>query len=101
MDGFQHLPSQQQQRFWVYTGMSGSTAFQTWNKPPGISFVQIICVGAGGGGGAGAGYYIAPSAGVQIFAPAGGAHGTMTTTLLPAFNVPVTLRFPPAVISSA
>ena len=93
MDGFQHLPSQQQQRCWVYTGASGSTAFQTWNKPPGVSFVHIVCVGAGGGGGGGYGYYIAGAG--NIFGAAGGAHGTMTTTFLPAYNVPDTLYILP------
>ena len=84
MNGFQHLPSQQDQRFWVYTGISGSTAFQTWNKPPGISFVQIICVGAGGGGGGGT----ARREGITTTAATGGGSGAMTSVLLPAYNIP-------------
>ena len=46
MNGFQHLPSQQDQRFWVYTANRPSNGFQTWSKPPGISFVHILyCIG--------------------------------------------------------
>jgi hypothetical protein len=84
MYGFQNLPSQQQQRFWFYAGASGSTAFRTWNKPPGISFVHIICIGGSGGGGGGS----ARRAGVSIIGATGGASGAMTSTLLPSYNTP-------------
>jgi len=32
----------------------GTTDFQVWNKPNGVKFVSIFCLGSGGGGGAGA-----------------------------------------------
>lgn len=31
----------------------GTTDFQIWNKPNGVKFVNIFCLGSGGGGGAG------------------------------------------------
>jgi hypothetical protein len=90
MDGFQHLPSQQQQRFWVYTGDGvsrgaglGST-YQTWIKPPGISFVHITAIGAAGGG---SGAYIY-QAGVAARGGSGGGSGAMTSVFLPAYLVP-------------
>jgi hypothetical protein len=85
MYGFQDLASQQQQRFWVYTGTT-SGSFQTWQKPPGISFVQIICVGAGGGGGGGGSINSS-----LIVGATGGGSGGITSTYLPSYNVPDTL----------
>jgi hypothetical protein len=90
MYGFQDLASQQQQRFWFYTGtISGS--FQTWNKPPGISFINIICVGGAGGGGGGS----ARRPGVSTIGATGGATGAMTTITLPSFGIPDTLYILP------
>jgi len=86
MNGFQDLPSQQQQRFWVYTGNAGS-AFQTWIKPPGISFIHIITIGAGGGG-RGASIF---QSGVAVRGGSGGGSGAMTSAFLPAYLVPDTL----------
>lgn len=82
MNGFQHLPSQQEQRFWVYTGNKTTSGFQTWSKPPGINFVHIICVGAGGGGASGQG------AGGALQAGGGGGSGAMTSVFLPAYLIP-------------
>ena len=93
MNGFQHLPSQQDQRFWVYTGDGVSrgaglgSAYQTWIKPPGISFVHIIAVGAAGGG---SGAYIY-QAGTAARGGSGGGSGAMTSAFLPAYLVPDTL----------
>lgn len=90
MRGFQDLASQQQQRFWYYQGtISGS--YQTWNKPPGISFVNIICVGAGGGGGGGS----ARRFGVTLQGATGGGSGALTSVTLPAWSVPDTLYILP------
>ena len=99
MDGFQHLPSQQQQRFWVYTGDGVSrgaglgSAYQTWIKPPGISFVHIIAVGAAGGG---SGAYIYQAA-TASRGGSGGGSGAMTSVFLPAYLVPDTLYISVAV----
>lgn len=84
MNGFQHLPSQQEQRFWVYTGNKVSNGYQTWSKPPGISFVHIIAIGAGGGGSSGLG-----SGGAS--GGSGGGSGGMTSTFLPAYLIPDSL----------
>lgn len=84
MNGFQHLPSQQDQRFWVYTGNKVSNGFQTWLKPPGINFVHILCIGGGGGGSSGLG-----SGGAS--GGSGGGSGGMTNVFLPAYLVPDTL----------
>lgn len=88
MDGFQHLPSQQQQRFWVYSAANRPVnGFQPWTKPPGISFVHIICIGAGGGASSSAIW----QTGVLRAGGGGGASGGLTTVLLPAYLVPDTL----------
>jgi hypothetical protein len=84
MYGFQDLASQQQQRFWVYTGNKVSNGYQTWLKPPGINFVHIFCIGGGGGGSSGLG-----SGGAV--GGSGGGSGGMTNVFLPSFLVPDTL----------
>ena len=90
MYGFQDLASQQQQRFWYYQG-SVSGSFQTWNKPPGISFINIICIGGAGGGGGGS----ARRPSVSTIGATGGATGAMTAVTLPSFGVPDTLYILP------
>jgi hypothetical protein len=85
MQGFLDLASQQQQRFWVYTSKGVSNSFQTWSKPPGISFVHIITIGAGAGGSSGLGTNT--SAG-SLAGGGGGGSGGMTSTFLPAHLVP-------------
>jgi hypothetical protein len=87
MNGFQHLPSQQDQRFWVYTGNKNSTGFQTWLKPPGINFVHIITIGAGGGGSSAAIW----QTGVARTGGGGGGSGGMTSAFLPAYLIPDTV----------
>lgn len=84
MYGFQDLASQQQQRFWVYTSNGVSNGFQTWSKPPGISFIHIIVIGAAGGGG---GAFIW-TPGVANRGGGGGGTGAMTSIFLPAYLVP-------------
>jgi hypothetical protein len=84
MNGFQHLPSQQDQRFWVYTANRPSNGYQTWLKPPGINFVHILCIGGGGGGSSGLGSNAQVGGG-------GGGSGGMTDVFLPAYLVPDTL----------
>jgi hypothetical protein len=94
MYGFQNLASQQDQRFWVFqAGLSvqdGASSFNrhtVWTKPPGISFIHIICIGGGSGAGGGSSY----AAGSSRGGGGGGASGTMTSTFLPAYLVPDTL----------
>ncbi len=85
MYGFQNLPSQQQQRFWVYTSKGVSNAFQTWSKPSGISFVHIITIGAGAGGSSGLGTNTTAG---SLGGGGGGGSGGMTDVFLPAYLVP-------------
>ena len=87
MYGFQDLAFQQQQRFWVYTGNKNNTGFQTWLKPPGISFVHIITIGPGAGGSGTYPY----SAGTAARGGSGGGGGSMNSVLLPAFLIPDTI----------
>jgi len=87
MYGFQDLASQQQQRFWVYTGNKNNTGFQTWLKPPSISFVHIITIGPGAGG-SGAYPY---AAGTAARGGSGGGGGSMNSVFLPAYLVPDTI----------
>jgi len=84
MYGFQNIASQQQQRFWVYTGNKNNTGFQTWLKPPGISFVHIITIGPGAGG-SGAYPY---AAGTAARGGSGGGGGAMNSVFLPSYLVP-------------
>jgi hypothetical protein len=84
MYGFQDLASQQQQRFWVYTGNKNNTGFQTWIKPPGISFVHIITIGPGAGGSGTYPY----SAGTAARGGSGGGSGAMNSVFLPAYLIP-------------
>jgi len=84
MDGFQNLPFQQDQRFWVYTGNKNNATSQTWLKPPGISFVHIITIGPGAGG-SGAYPY---AAGVAARGGSGGGGGSMNSVFLPTYLVP-------------
>jgi hypothetical protein len=55
MIDFLHLPKPQNGYIDYFPGFVGSfeNAWQVWNKPRGISFIKIICIGGGGGGGAG------------------------------------------------
>ena len=52
MIGNFHIADSEPQRTWVYSA-GRSAIYQTWQKPPGISFVHIIAIGGGGGGGGG------------------------------------------------
>jgi hypothetical protein len=84
MYGFQDLASQQQQRFWVYTGNKNTSGFQTWLKPPGISFAHIVTIGAGGGGGG----TVAFQSGVAWRGGGGGGSGAISSVFLPAYLIP-------------
>lgn len=87
MYGFQDLAFQQQQRFWVYTGNKNNTGFQTWLKPPGISFIHIITIGPGAGGSG----TVAYQAGTAWRGGSGGGGGSMNSVFLPAYLVPDTI----------
>jgi hypothetical protein len=93
MIGFLDLPvSKDQAKVYTFKAINASNpdsasyqGARTWNKPPGISFVYGLLIGAGsGGGGGGAGATAGHGGG-------GGAAGKMITFLQPACLVPDTL----------
>ena len=50
-----NLPDDSINRQVFRVNSSGSTGWETWSKPNGISFVYILCIGGGAGGGGGRG----------------------------------------------
>jgi hypothetical protein len=80
-----HFPKPQNGYIDYFPGFGatvGATQWQVWNKPRGISFIKIICIGGGGGGGGG--FSSAGSRG----GGGGGGSGTMGTVMLPAVFLP-------------
>lgn len=70
-------------RFDVSTAIGNTTGnVQTWNKPQGASFVWFTLIGGGGGGGD------ATSDGTATAQAGGGATGTVSHLLIPAFLIP-------------
>lgn len=67
----------------VFIG-SSNTAPQIWNKPAGINFVSITCIGGGGGGGTGQ----SGSSGTSRIGGGGGGSAGLSTTIYPAHFVP-------------
>lgn len=61
---------------------------QIWNKPAGINFVAITCIGGGGGGGSGQ----ANSSGVARTGGGGGGGAGITKAIYPAFVIPETIH---------
>jgi hypothetical protein len=89
MYGFLDLPDTKESRQWLYTGAGTNSTqeFQVWNKPPGVSFVYIVAVGAGGSGGCPTAF----SSGVARNGGGGGGSGGMSTLLLSNWACPDTL----------
>lgn len=56
MIDFLHLPKPQNGYVDYFLGFSTADGgqWEVWNKPRGINFIKIICIGGGGGGGGGA-----------------------------------------------
>lgn len=79
-----HIPDDDSYRISYYTGDGASATLRSWNKPAGISLVQIITIGAGGGGGGGTGYV----AGTFKYAGVGGGSGALTTVTYQASLIP-------------
>jgi len=69
-------------------GFQGQKSF-TWTKPPGISVVHIVCIGAGSGGTAGKSQ---PAADTAALGGHGGAGGGKTEIILAAANLPATVN---------
>lgn len=86
-----NLPDNNSYRTWIFKNNSVALAntsgisYQTWVKPSGINFIQIIGVGGGGGGGGGGGYV---NTSTGVVGGGGGASSAMTTVFLPAFLIP-------------
>ena len=79
-----HIPDDDSYRISYYAGDGASTTLRSWNKPAGISLVQIIAIGAGGGGGGGTGYV----AGSFKYAGVGGGSGALTVATYMASLIP-------------
>lgn len=86
MIGNFHIADNDLQRTWIYSA-GRSTIYQTWQKPPGISFVYIIAIGAGGGGGGGR----ANDDTALVYGATGGASGALSSCFYPAYSIPDTL----------
>ena len=86
MNGFLNLPEDKSKvKTYIYTPIAASVPSNTnrglsvvWNKPPGISFVYGLCIGAGGGGGGGG----------SGQGGGGGGAGTVVQFIQPAIAVP-------------
>lgn len=91
------IPSSQNEKVYIFTGDSqgstGTNCWHAWTKPEGISFIQIICIGAGGGGGGG---YLNDSA-TNRNGAGGGGSGAVTTAILPASLIDDTLYILPGI----
>ena len=83
MIGNFHIADSEPQRTWVYSA-GRSAIYQTWQKPPGISFVHIIAIGGGGGGGGGR----ANDDSALIYGAVGGASAAFASCFYPAYSIP-------------
>jgi hypothetical protein len=83
MIGSFHIADSEPQRTWVYSA-GRSTIYQTWQKPPGISFVHIIAIGGGGGGGGGR----ANDDSALVYGAVGGASSCFASCFYPAYSIP-------------
>jgi hypothetical protein len=79
--GFFALPSAQAIDIQSYTTNSGSPF--TWNKPAGVSVVEVICIGSGGGGGGGSSI----AAATLKTGGAGGGGGSIVTKTFKASDL--------------
>ena len=86
MIDYSHLADISKNNQIFYCNSSGSTGWQTWNKPANAKFVQITVIGGGGGGGSGRSSSDNPSAG-----GGGGGSSAMSIGFFPANLLPDTL----------
>ena len=83
MIDYSHLADISKNNQIFYCTSSGSTGWQSWNKPANAKFVQITVIGGGSGGGAGFGAGINSAAG-----GGGGAASAMSLGFFPANLLP-------------
>jgi len=83
MIDFLHLPKPQNGYIDYFPGFSTTAGgqWEVWNKPRGINFINIICIGGGGGGGAAANVSGRTGGG-------GGGSGTISRVTMPAIILP-------------
>ena len=67
----------------IGSALSGAT-WQTWNKPPNVTMVSILAIGAGHGGGGG----FTGVAGAARGGGGGGGSAAMIRTTIPASHIP-------------
>jgi hypothetical protein len=80
-----HLPKPQNGYIDYFPGSAAAatSSWQTWNKPRGINFIKIICIGGGGGGRSG---WCANSA--TRSGGGGGGSGSISHVTIPAIFFP-------------
>jgi len=88
MNGFNNIPDKVNNNIFTYYALETSSSFQVWNKPAGISMVNIVVIGGGSGGGAG---YHGSASLVTARGGCGGAAGGLVSTTIPAILLPDTL----------
>ena len=86
MIDFLHLPKPQNGYVDYFPGFSSTAGgqWEVWNKPRGISFIKIICIGGGGGAGSGASSATTTARG----GGGGGGSGTIAHIMMPAVFLP-------------
>lgn len=87
MNGFNNIPDKVNNNIFIYNA-DAADSFQVWNKPAGISMVNIVTIGGGGGGGAG---YHGSASLITARGGCGGAAGGLVSTTIPAILLPDTL----------
>ena len=80
-----HFPKPQNGYIDYFPGYAGANvdSWQVWNKPRGINFIRIICIGGGGGGRSG---WCANSA--TRSGGGGGGSGAISHAMIPAIILP-------------
>jgi len=78
------IPKSQNGYIDTFTGNSTADTWQVWNKPRGISMIQITCIGGGGGG---AGGYCRNTSSTRS-GGAGGGSGGFSRLSIPAIFLP-------------
>lgn len=85
-----HILNQSGNNIKIFYAQSGSTNWQTWQKPRGCNYVWIMCIGSGAGGGSGQGTVSTTGS-----AGSGGGPGAIAKVLFPSNILPDTLFIQP------
>ena len=93
MIDFLHLPKPQNGyvEYFIGNAVTLTTSWQVWNKPRGINFIRITCIGGGGGGNRG----ISSATTTARGGSGGGGSGGVATVMIPAIFLPDRLYVSP------